>query len=266
MTITVSRLELLACWTVMELGEPPIQLPVRPPGHTLDDTARLLRQVVADLAQRGLSDGVRPVPRLADMLTVIAHADVYLDLRYRDLLGSGQSLIALGALDGALGVALVSNDHGLDDGPPDGGSVQLLDTDSVRVAGTLLGLIGAHGPISAGRGAPVNIPTDVFDDALHANRDGGLWELADRLETRGIPRSDAISLARMCGGEIRVMGQLGASGPDGCRAPWVVGFHASDNGWFMQLRRDSTLTVCPTDANRLLAHWHELIAALTPVR
>jgi hypothetical protein len=46
----------------------------------------------------------------------------------------------------------------------------------------------------------------------------------------------------------------------------VIGFHVTDSGWFMQLRRGDTLSVCPTDARRLMHHWHELVSRLAESR
>ena len=34
----------------------------------------------------------------------------------------------------------------------------------------------------------------------------------------------------------------------------MIGFHATPAGWFMQLRRDSMVAICPTETARLLHH------------
>jgi hypothetical protein len=109
---------------------------------------------------------------------------------------------------------------------------------------------------------------DAFEAACHADKDGSLWAMADRLTEQGVPGQDARSLARMCGG-ITVTGQLGATARHGerdQRGRWVIGFHGTERGWFLRLRRDSTITVCPTDTRQLMRQWHELIKALPQPR
>jgi hypothetical protein len=272
--VNLTRLELLACWTVLGLGAPPMELDLRPPGPTFDDDQREYQRAMAALAERGLSDGVRPHPQLAGMLQLLNDADLYLDIRFSDSRSAWPPVFGLGALSGANGLSLVTGDIAMT-GNGEGAHresdvVQLLPTDSSRVASTLLGLVTARGPMTPGRGAPENIPLEVFDAALAANGQGTLWDLADELQRRGVPREDGVSLARMCT-DITLAGQLGATsrflepgqaattGRKDKRGPWVVGFHANENGWFVQLRRDKTLTVSPTDANRLLLQWQELV-------
>jgi hypothetical protein len=113
----------------------------------------------------------------------------------------------------------------------------------------------------------VHIPADALDAATQAVDGGNLRELADRLEQQGVPRLEANSLVRMCEG-MWCRGQLGATahfGGPGRRAPWVIGFHATDAGWFMQLRRDGTVSMCPSDASGLLRHWLTLVDHVRPV-
>ncbi|MDT7683976.1 MAG: hypothetical protein QOG57_4286, partial [Pseudonocardiales bacterium] len=53
------------------------------------------------------------------------------------------------------------------------------------------------------------------------------------------------------------------TGPDR-RGPWVVGFLLGETGYFLQLRRGPTVTMCPTDKPRLLRQWRELVEHLQP--
>ncbi|MBV9315533.1 MAG: hypothetical protein JO100_17780 [Pseudonocardia sp.] len=50
--------------------------------------------------------------------------------------------------------------------------------------------------------------------------------------------------------------------------PWLVGFHQSESGHYLQLRREGTLTIGPLDSSQLARHVEELIAegAGTPLR
>jgi len=252
----LSPVEFGACWAALELGDPPLLLELRSPGHTVAERDLLRRRALAGLRERGLSDGRRPAEPLTSVLRLLAQPDYELDIR----LGGGRRgmLLGIGAVAGAHGVVVLSGD----------GPLRLLPRDGARVAATLVGLAGE---LSPGVGRPVNIPADLLDEARAAARDGNLWTLADELVGRGVSRLDAGSLARMCDG-IDTVGQLGATWrPDGLwrRAPWVVGFHRAAAGHFMQLRRPAgrpggteTVTVCPTDADRLIRQWRELVEHL----
>jgi hypothetical protein len=248
----LSSAELLACWESLGLGEPPALLRIRRPGLTDADRracSRLLSGALAGLAARGLSDGAHPTPGLAGMLRVLAHADYHLDIRFGG--PTRRPVLGIGAVHGTRAVMLLSYDGAA--------PIQLWATESTNVAHTLLGLLG---DVPAGRGNPVNIPTTTLDQALHAATDTGIWALTGQLHTRGISSTDASSLARMCTG-ITFGGQLGATGryggPDR-RGPWTIGFHRARNGgYFMRLRRDHTLTVCPTNTARLRRQWTTLV-------
>jgi len=252
----LSPVEFGACWAALELGDPPLLLELRSPGHTVAERDLLRRRALAGLRERGLSDGRRPAEPLTSVLRLLAQPDYELDIR----LGGGRRgmLLGIGAVAGAHGVVVLSGD----------GPLRLLPRDGARVAATLVGLAGE---LSPGVGRPVNIPADLLDEARAAARDGNLWTLADELVGRGVSRLDAGSLARMCDG-IDTVGQLGATWrPDGLwrRAPWVVGFHRAAAGHFMQLRRPAgrpggteAVTVCPTDADRLIRQWRELVEHL----
>jgi len=255
--VLLSPVEFGACWAALELGDPPLLLELRSPGYTVGERDELFRRALAGLRERGLGDGYRPAEPLASTLRLLAQPDYELDIR----LGGGRRgmLLGLGAVAGAHGVVVISGD----------GPLRLLPMDGARVAATLVGLAGELCP---GVGRPVNIPADLLDEARAAARDGNLWTLADELVGRGVSRLDAGSLARMCDG-VDIVGQLGATwrpGGQRRRAPWVVGFHRTAGGYFMQLRRPpagqpgagETVTVCPTDADRLIRQWRELVEQL----
>jgi hypothetical protein len=119
-----------------------------------------------------------------------------------------------------------------------------------------------------GPGTSVNIPEDWFEAACRADTDANLWTMADRLTASGVAGHDARSLARMCSG-IQITGQLGATARTSDRdqrGRWVIGVHRGEHGWYSQLHRDSTITVCPTDAAHLMHQWRELIKTLPPHR
>jgi hypothetical protein len=246
--LELSRDELLACWAALGLGEPPALLQLGgAPGLTVTDRYRHLDTTLAGTRYRGLVDGAMPVPWLAGWLRLLAGPERQLDIRFTG--PTKRPAVALAALADARGLAVLD----IEPSAP----LQLLAVDPARAIPSLLDLLG---PIEPGRGTPVNIPADLLDEASVAAPDGDLWALADRLTRRGVPRTHASSLARMCTG-INGGGQLGAITTVGGRrhrAGWVIGFHRTDVGWFSNVRRDHTVTVCPTDTPRLARHWHEL--------
>jgi hypothetical protein len=254
----LSPAEFYACWEALGLGEPPPLLELRSPGRTVAERDRLLAEALDALRARGLVRGPRPHPSLGNTLGILAKPDYQLDMRLSAGPASAEEpLLGLGAVAGADGVLVVSQR----------GRLRLRSLDGARVAAALIELVG---PMTPGPGRPVNIPADLLDRACSSVRDGDLWALADWLIASGIPRIDATSLARMCEG-IQLAGQLGLTSWLGReqRAPWVVGFHRTAAGHFMQLRRPSpaaghTVTVCPTDAERLRYRWRELLDQLYP--
>jgi hypothetical protein len=227
-------------------------LPLFSPAATHGEHQRRCQQVMAGLAGRGLAEAGRPLPGLAEGLRLLARPEYRLDLRCGD--GPDRMILGLGAVSGAAGVVVVRD--GSDRGPFD-----LHGMDSARVAGSLLELLG---PIQRGVGRPVNLPADLLDGA-HQATDGDPWAMADQLQHLGVARMDATSLARMVTG-IRAGGQLGVR-VGSRRGRWVIGFHATSTGWFLQLRRPddhgsgaATVTVCPADAADLRRQWAELLS------
>lgn len=250
--ITLSPAEFTACWEALGLELPPAQLTGVGPGNGFDRRAG--RAALAALAARGLSDGAAPCPELAGPLRLLARPRYRLDLRWGD--DRRGLVVGLGAVAGDRGATVTSAD----------GRLTMAVTDGARVDGALLGLLG---PVTAGVGRTVNIPADVLDAATAAVRGHDLWELADELEARGVNRLDTRSLVTMCQG-MRGRGQLGATvtaDDRARRAPGVIGVHLADAGWFAQIRRAGTVTICPTDPGRLLRRWRALIdtASVPPV-
>jgi hypothetical protein len=254
----VSPVELAACWESLRLPDPPFLLRLPRPIGTRDAQDAVRRQfarALAGLKDRGLGDSHCPAPALTDVLHTLAYAGHQLDIRFSG--PDGRPLLGLGAARGARGVLVTGADGA--------GPITLHPMDPSRLPAALLGLLG---PVTPGVAAAVNIPGDVFDRACAAAPDGNPWTLADELLARGVPRRDATALARMNTG-ICFGGQLGVTtrSVDGeRRGPWVIGFLRNrENRYFVQLRRDDTVTVGPADADRLLRHWRELVDQVLPV-
>jgi len=250
-SVRLSPLEFTACWKALGLDQSPPSLTGCGSGRGFDLPRR--RLALAALAGRQLADSGRPRAYLADALRLLAEPEYMLDLRYS---GPQGQILGVGAVAGDRGVAVLTSE--------DDEQLDLAPMDSARLGRALLERLG---PTHAGTGRAVHIPADALDAATRAVDSGDLRELADRLEQHGVPRLEANSLVRMCEG-MWCRGQLGATahfGEPGRRAPWVIGFHATDAGWFMQLRRDGTVTICPSDASGLLRHWLTLVDHVRPV-
>ena len=251
----LSRLEFLACWDAIGSAEPvPVALRIAEVGRTVDERARLLAGALDGLRTRGLAgpDGL-PCPPLAGALRLLARPDHLLDLHVGD---PGGTVVGLGAVAGELGVVVAAA----------GDTLRILPVSGYAVADVVVGLAG---PITAGVGRPVNVPADLLAEAQASTGApagaGSLWDLADALRSRGVPKGDASSLARMCG-DVRTVGQLGVTYlVEGVprRGPWIIGFHRAGDGWFCVLRRPSrggmTVQVAPVDAERLRRHLRELL-------
>ncbi|MBV9313710.1 MAG: ESX secretion-associated protein EspG [Pseudonocardia sp.] len=254
--VHVSQDEFVVCWNALGLGDLPLALALRPLGASLPERQRLQMLTLTELRHRGLADSAGLVADLAWPMRLLAKAGCQLDIRLMS--GAGGAFVGLGALAGADGMLLAGT----------GGVVRLLALDAARVPAALVELAG---PITPGPGRSVNIPADTLDDACQAAGDGNLWTLADRLVARGVASADASSLARMCTG-IQSMGQVGATGYRGGferRAPWVIGFHHTAAGAYLQLRRPSadgrvSVTISPVTAERLLNLLRELVDQLAP--
>jgi hypothetical protein len=268
---------LLAAWNALELGESPVELRLRPAGHTVAERDRGFATALARLRERGLADARGPGARLAAALRLLADAPLALDLR----LSNG--LVALGAVAGENGAVAgengaVAGENGAVAGE-DGvvlvsradGMLRLVEVRGPRVPAALVDLIG---PLRAGRARTVNVDGELLDRARTRAGDGGPWTLADTLVELGTPRVDANSLARMCA-DVTSWGQIGAlsrSAGTEHRGRWMVGFHRSSAGDFLQLRQPAAtgrehVTVAPITAEGLLAQVRELVADLpAPVR
>ncbi|HEX4248163.1 MAG TPA: ESX secretion-associated protein EspG [Pseudonocardia sp.] len=250
-SVRLSPLEFTACWQALDLDQAPPALTGSGAGRGFDRPRRQL--ALAALGGRQLADSGRPRADLAAALRLLAEPEYELDLRYS---GPQGQILGVGAVAGDRGVAVLTSE--------DDEQLDLAPMDAARLAPALLERLGST---HAGTGRTVHVPADALDAATRAADSGNPRELADRLEQHGVPRLEASSLVRMCEG-MWCRGQLGATahfGGPGRRAPWVIGFHATDAGWFVQLRRDGTVTICPSDASGLLHHWRTLVDHVRPV-
>lgn len=175
-----------ACWNSLGLGETPPLLHVRPPGYTMAEHRRLIVEATRELRQRELYTTDQPAPELTRMLWVLARPDYMLDLRY--VADTQNQVLGLGAIAGERGTIVVSDGTG-------SGPLALLSLPSHHVANRLLTLTG---PITPGHSSTVNIAVETLEEARAAAPAGDIWQVAENLQTRGVPRTDTRRLGCAC--------------------------------------------------------------------
>jgi hypothetical protein len=248
--VRLSTVEVEACFELLGLGEPPPSLQLPSPGRTLPERQNHLDAVLLGLRRRGLADRNRPSEELAGPLRVLARPDRQLDLRIHSPHGELVAIAAAARRNGALAVRQ--------------GDQMTIGT--VRRTALVPAVVGLIGPMTPGPGATVNVPADLFEEAWETATDRHPASLVDRLTEMGIPRRDVSSLIHMCRGT-GALGQIGAVHYDGRSArpsPWVIGFHRTDAGYYLLLRKPSayggaTVTIRPLDAPRLAQLAEELL-------
>lgn len=245
--VTVSEFEV--CWDLLGLGETPWQLD--PPRSGLTDTERamVITTAMKGLSGRGLAVGRRPGLVVDEHLRRLARPQWSIDTRY-----VGTSTVsAVAAAQGSRCTVAVRHDT----------EIALLDLPSDDAVDALLDL---PGPAAPGPGRDVRVPSAVLDAARRfATTDQRRF--VEELTAGGLSHADAVLLAAMCR-DVRMRGQLGAttSANDGTRlrrAPHVIGFHATPQGRFWQVRRTERgapmVTVGPAPRARMRAELAELL-------
>lgn len=248
--------EFVACWQILRLGDLPLALALRPLGATHTERRRLHSETLATLAHRGLAGPHGLSASLAELLQQIANPTYQVDIRIAG--GPPGMIVGLGTITGQHGVLVIAVPNS---------PLQILPLSTTYLPQALLDLAG---PLTPGQGRPVNIPADLLDHACRSASDNNLWTLADQLVSLGVPRLDASSLVHMCT-NIQKIGQIGATAwINGTprRAPWVIGFHQTSKGHFLQLRRPynatdtHAVTISPINTDGLLRHLRELLRNL----
>lgn len=241
-----------ACFELLGLGEAPASLQLPSPGRTVPERHEHLDAVLLDLHRRGMADRNRPSEELAVPLRVLARPDHQLDLRIHSPDGALVASAAAARGNGALAIRR-------------GEEVTVAAVRGTALVSAVVGLIG---PMSPGRGAAVNVPADLFDEARQATTDGHISSLVDWLTEMGMRRGDVSSLIHMCRG-IRALGQIGVIhyvGRSARLGRWVIGFHRTEAGYYLLLRKPGTyggetVTIRPLDAPQLAQLAEELLKA-----
>lgn len=109
----ITALEFDFLWELAELGEVPYPLVRKSHGKTMDERAHLRRQVLADLARRGIVDGNGHLePQLAGYFEVLAGGELTVDSVHIPDQGAKAVLAVVGSLQGR-GLLAVQDERGL---------------------------------------------------------------------------------------------------------------------------------------------------------
>jgi hypothetical protein len=241
-TVVLSELEFDVLWESQRFPRRHVVLDVPSPGATRAERDRLVKQVWAGLAERGLAHGERPVAELADQLALLAYprrsvdAWIWTDRPIRALSAAGNGEAVLAVVDT--------------------GEVWLIPA---RDSAFVPAAVSVAGDVPAGPGVSVSTPLAGLREAdLAAGGDPA--GLVTELRERGVNLNRAHNLAQMLGG-MRVRGQFGAEvtlrDQRVVRANRVVAFHDTPRGRYLYLVRPSAdghdwVTVTPAN-NSVLA-------------
>ncbi|MGH3880826.1 MAG: ESX secretion-associated protein EspG [Actinophytocola sp.] len=247
--VVLSTLEFDVLWERERLPPKHEALGVPSPGKTHTERAQLVAEAMSTLQQRGLSDGERATPELADQLSLLAHPQVCLD----SWIWANHRISALTVLSG--NTALLA--------AVDGPEVWLISTRDTALAEAAVSVAGES---PAGPGYSVSVPTDALM-AADKEAKGNRRELSAALIRKGIAGGDAKTLAGMVDG-MGLRGQFGAArqrrDQRTVRADRVVSFHDTDHGRYVYLAKPNAdgrmwSTITPADNQRLAICVQELL-------
>ncbi|SDI61994.1 EspG family protein [Actinokineospora alba] len=248
-SVVLSTLEFDVLWESERLPERHVALDVPSPGRTHTERRDLVAAAFAGLEQRGLAEGGRAVPELADSLSLVAHAPVTVD----SWVWTDHEITALSVANGDQGMLAVV----------DGAEVWLIPARGTAMAEAAVSIAG---DVPAGPGRSVSLPTDILTKSDHADPQ----QMINALTEHGVSLSDAQMLGSMVTG-MTTRGQFGAEraqrGRRRDRAERVVSFHDTDAGRYLYLTRPSAdgrlwSTITPADNARLATCVRELLDEL----
>jgi hypothetical protein len=248
-TVVLSTLEFDVLWERERLPRKHEALGVPSPGKTHTERAKIVADTLAGLEKRGLCDGERAVPELADQLSLLAHPQVSVDT----WVWTDHRISSLAVMSGS--TALLA--------AVDGPEVWLIPARDSALAEAA---VSVAGETPAGPGYSVSLPTDALM-AADKMANGDPRELAIALQRKGIAGPDAKTLAGMVAG-MGLRGQFGASRLQRdqrvVRADRVVSFHDTDRGRYVYLAKPNNdgrmwTTITPADNHRLVACVLELL-------
>lgn len=243
-SVVLSTLEFDVLWAAERLPARHVAIDVPSPGQTHTERARLVKDALDSLYQRGLARNGRAVPDLADWLNLLAYPQASID----SWVWTDHQISSLAAIGGGTGLLAVVEPA----------EVWLIPARDTAIADAAVSVAGV---VPAGRGYSVSVATELLA-AADARAHGSIPELVSALKESGIPASDANALGVMLNG-MGTRGQFGAErrqrDQQTRRADRVVAFHDTPEGRYGYLARPNAggqgwSTITPAD-NAMLAAW-----------
>lgn len=236
-------------WNGLGFGEVPTALDIPAAGRTSAARAALRDAADRSLAERGLGTLTLPAADVVELLEVLAHPAVRLDL---EILSEGGAFRAIGA-SGPRGHATA----GLADGEFE-----------VRMgrqsgSGLVAAMFGAVESSPAGTGTPGNVPVADYLRACRTGEHGGADGFLQAIREAGARPPEANTFLRATG-TAHSVGRFGVStkgGGGSWRRVGTVNWVDTREGRYALRRRDGWVTVTPVDGPRLLSMAEELAAS-----
>ncbi|MFB9902463.1 ESX secretion-associated protein EspG [Allokutzneria oryzae] len=240
MDVVLSLPEYDILWQDLRLGRQPYPLSVLPHGATLEERARIRAAVHARLAERRLLGD----PRLADVLALLNDHEVAVEL----VQCADEPVKALAAARGEHAVLAVLA----------GESLRLTTTHARELARAAVSVLPPGGP---GRSQPVNVAVDLLRTAVSRER-GPLADEALVLSGAGMPTGQVRTLQRLAATRRRG-GQFGVT-VGGRQHPVVLAWFDADDGRYLQVSENGSLSILAADAVRIGKRVADLITTGRP--
>lgn len=153
--VSASAFDIL--WTDLGHDRPPDPLTVRSVGGTDEERAEVRKAVYENLAGRGLYDGARLEPALADRLDLLAGGEVFVACEALADMTASTPFRAVTAVRGRRGVLATQPE-------------QTIGLDTISESELCTAIVDVLPELTAGPGYGVNLPAADLDDPVFAER------------------------------------------------------------------------------------------------
>jgi hypothetical protein len=248
--IFLSTVEYDVLWSQLGLGRMPYPLGVPSVGFLAEERAGFIAQAWEGLAERGLAEGTHLDEEVAELLRLLAHPALSVDV-----LGDvGEPLRALAVRDGDAAAVAMLNGAGL----------TLSAIHHTALSSSLTGLLPYAEP---GPGHAFTFPHGVLRAALADEADEDVFfggDEHDVLVRAGMGAGDARLLAELVDAR-RHGGQFGINSRHRSRGvmvrePTLVTWLDTAAGRYLVVREQDWVSVTPTGADRIATRLDQLLA------
>lgn len=248
--LRLSRTEFDVLWELLEYGEHPYPLDVESVGTTEAERMSLRHKVIAELTTRGLLHDGQPTQRLAGMLELLAHGRISVDAQL--MVDGFKQILAAGR--GPAGVFAML----------DGDELRMVE---IRGTGLVSAVLEVIPQTRSASGDQVQLPADVFADAVAAFADGGHFAFENTLATGGVTGRGVRTLSVIIESERSAGGQLAANAFDRTgsrrRSPVLNFFDTADGRYLVSAHsgqdRRRWLTFAPGDSARIARSLQDML-------